>query len=464
MLIEPSVTSIVLDMAFIPDLSTCPADITVSRAEFAREVKSREPVDIVRNIGDPADAAYFFSEIAGARRPLTIIHYWFADGLPVATEELPVGASDRWRTWSSKGSAKGNASQWEVLVVEKESGCILASKSIRALEPDTPVNGASPEQAQQAFTELRNTFGLRASEFSIDLYKPGIALIESTRSFVRGVLQAALADLSIDAEFDPETLTALQFSARLQPFDPAEIHCEHRECTPAPVCKVSVGQCKRLRDTRDCSSCEFRNPLNNRCVSEAVDPLCEAARKRQNERYEVARNACIAQAKHEKRECDHLNAQALNSCQIESGFEESACESVKTSLGALQSNTPLAIISARAQAKGSLTANFSNFMLADNLDALKMDMSLQSGLQLDGDLYFEPTGADTPLTKCVVAWSKPFSSRLSGTPTFRSLVSDFEHRPDMLTAHWSGIRRQHPGPALTSRVPVCEPPATTGQL
>ncbi len=42
-LIDSSVTSIALDLAFIPALSTCPADVTVSRAEFASDIDSREP-------------------------------------------------------------------------------------------------------------------------------------------------------------------------------------------------------------------------------------------------------------------------------------------------------------------------------------------------------------------------------------------------------------------------------------
>jgi len=438
-LIESSATSIALDLAFIPDLSTCPADITISRAEFARDVKSREPVGITRNLGGVVDAGYFYTEITGATHPMTIIHYWFADGLPVAVEELPVGASERWRTWSSKGAANSGASQWEVLVVEKESGCILTSKSIRKLEPETPATTVSPDQARQAFTQFREEFIRRTSGFSIIHDKPGIVLIETRRSFLREVLQASLAGLSIDAAFDPPTLSSLQFSAQLQSFDPANITCEHRDCSPVPVCKVSLNPCKRLRDTRDCSSCQFRNPLNNRCVSEAVDPLCEAARKRQNARYDDERNACINHAENAKRECDRLNAQVFSSCQIESGFEESACEAVKTSLKALETNAPLAIVRARVQPKGNLTANFSNFILADNLDGLKLDMSLQSRLQLEGDLYFEPTPVNGPLSKCIAAWSTPFVSGLTGTGAFRSLLSEFEQGPDMLTADWSGF-------------------------
>ena len=331
-MIDPSVTSIALDLAFIPDLSTCPADVTVSRAEFARDIESREPVDIAGDINNAEDVGYFYSEIAGAKRPLTIIHYWFADGLPMVAQELEVGPSERWRTWSSKGATNSDASQWEVLVVEKESGCILASKSIHTLESETPVTRVSQDQARQTFTELQDAFSRRTPGFSIINGKPGIALIEVRRPFLRDVLQASLSDLSIDAEFDGSGLPVLPFSAQVQPFDAENIMCEHRACSPTPVCKTSLTQCKRIRDTRDCSSCQFRNPLNNRCVSEAVDPLCEAARNRQNARYDKERSICISRAESAKRECDRLNAQVFRSCQIEAGFEESTCESVKSGL------------------------------------------------------------------------------------------------------------------------------------
>ena len=69
------------------------------------------------------------------------------------------------------------------------------------------------------------------------------------------------------------------------------------------------------------------------------------ARKRQNARYDSERAVCISRAEKAKQECDRLNAQALRSCQIESGFEESACESAKSSLKAFNQEKPLADVS-----------------------------------------------------------------------------------------------------------------------
>ena len=438
-LIDSPVTSIALDLSFIPDLSTCPADVTVSRAEFARDVQSREPVGIARSIGNPADASYFYSEIAGAKRPLTIIHYWFADGLPREVAELPVGPSERWRTWSSNNAPDSKVSQWEVMVVEKESGCILASKSIRKLESDKLITRVNEIQAQESFDEYKSAFNRRTGEFSSAAVKPGIALVEVKRPFLKHVLQSSLADLNLDAGFDSESLSELRFSAQLQAFDSGDIVCEHRDCVRAPLCKINLVQCKRLRDTRDCSSCQFRNPLNNRCVSEAVDPLCEASRNRQNARYEVERNTCISHAENAKRECDLLNIQAYESCLIESGFNESACENVKAGLEAMKSHQPLASIEARTHSDGNLSAHFSNFLIEGDLERLKFDMGIQSNLALTGDLSFRPLGDDLPLANCIGAWSAPFRSRFTSSPQISNLLSDLVQTPDMLTAHWSGF-------------------------
>lgn len=438
-LVDSSMTSIALDLSFIPDLSTCPADVTVSRAEFVHDVQSREPVGIASHMNSTIDVRYFYTVIAGAKRPLTIIHYWFADGLPLTVEELPVGPSERWRTWSAKGESGGHSSRWEVLVVEKESGCILASKAIRTIEKEPPIKEVNEVQAGKTFAKLKNAFDQRTSGFSILDDKPGIALIEVRRPFLQEVLQASLADLNIDAEFDEFTSPVLQYSAQLRAFDTNEIVCEYRDCPAAPLCKANLTQCKRLRDTRDCSSCQFRNPLNNRCISEAIDPLCEAARNRQNARYDRERAACISAAENAKQECDQLNAQVLRSCQIESGFEESVCESVKTSLEAFNQELPLAGVSAQANASGKLSAHFSNFLIEGDLEQLKLDVNLHSILQLDGRLNFKPASDIQPLDICVAAWNAPFESRFAITSPFKNLLSNFQLDQGMLTAQWSGF-------------------------
>jgi len=439
MLIESDITTIVLDLSFIPDLSTCPADITVSRAEFATGIESREPVGIVSDMNEAAEIQYFYSEIAGAMRPMTIIHYWFSEGQPIAVKELAVEPSERWRTWSARGTEIVDTKFLEVLVVEKESGCILLSRTIRSFEPETPVTHVDQVQARQTFTALREQFHAKVNDFSIFESKPTIALIESKRPFLGDVLQRALADLSIEAGIDNSALIPLEFTSGLQPFEAGDIVCAHRKCPPPPGCKANIANCKRLRDTRNCSSCLFRNPLNNRCVSEAVDPLCEAARTRQNARYDNERAACVENAEATKLECDQLNAQALRSCQIEAGFEGSVCESIKNSMQDLENGAPLATVSATAKSTGTISAVFSNFRIEGDLEGLKLDMVLKPDLQLDGKLSFSPADITRPLANCIGAWNGPFTSKFSATPEVNNLLTHLVESSKDLTASWSGF-------------------------
>jgi len=439
MLIESDITTIALNLSFIPDLSTCPADITVSRAEFATGIESREPVGIVSDMNEASEIQYFYSEVAGAKRPMTIIHYWFSEGQPIAVKELAVEPSERWRTWSARGTETIDTKFLEVLVVEKESGCILLSRAIRSFEPETPVTRVDQAQARQTFAALREQFHAKVNDFSIFESKPTIALIETKRPFLGDVLQHALADLSIETGIDRSALLPLEFKSGLQPFETGDIVCEHRKCPPPPGCKANIADCKRLRDTRDCSSCLFRNPLNNRCVSEAVDPLCEAARTRQNARYDNERAACIENAEASKLECDQLNAQALRSCQIEAGFEGSVCESIKNSMQDLENGAPLATVSATAKPTGTISAVFSNFRIEGDLEGLKLDMVLKPDLQLEGKLSFRPADITRPLANCIGAWSGPFTSKFAATPEVNNLLTQLVESSNNLTASWSGF-------------------------
>ncbi|NOR20517.1 MAG: hypothetical protein GQ538_10575 [Xanthomonadales bacterium] len=439
MLIESSITTIALDLSFIPDLSTCPADVTVSRGAFASGIELREPVGVAHQISAATDIRYFYSEIAGARQPLTIIHYWFADGLPVSVQELAVGESERWRTWSARDQEHATAKRLEVLVVEKESGCILYSRTIRSVAPEASAAGVDQTQANKTYATFSEKFKERVFGFSISAEKPEIALIEVRRPFLGKVIQAAMEDLSIDAEFDTSSITTLQYSSRLRPFELESVACEQRSCAEAQVCNANLVQCKRLRDTRNCSSCLFRNPLNNRCVSEAIDPICEAARNRQNIKYDVNRRICISNAEASKVECDQLNAQIARSCQIEAGFEGSICESIKSSVQSLQNGAPLALVSAETRSSGTLRASFSNFRIDGDLESLKLDMILRSELELAGDLHFSPANIVRPLAECITAWSGPFKIRFIATPEVNSLLTTFQAGTSELTASWSGF-------------------------
>jgi len=438
-LIDSNVTTIAVDMNFKADLSTCPADIEVSRAVFAHKIVNREPVGVAGNITDLENLQNFYSEISGANRPMTIIHYWFVNGQPLAAKELAVGPSERWRTWSTIGPVESTATHWKVLVVEKESGCILHSLSARSL--NAPVVSQTDETDDlPTFTSLQRAFNARTKGFSISEDKPEVALVEIRRAFLQDVFKASLDDLEIEAEFSQDALSQLQFTADLQLFETTDIVCEKRDCPASPrACTATVTHCKRLRDTRDCSSCLFYNPLNNRCVSQDVDPICEAARNRQNMKYDSDRAACIANVEAVNRDCAKFNEQSARSCELESGIETSTCEIVKTGLEALPIGSGLASVTADTKTHGKLRAVFNRFRIEDDFSRLKLDMALDSDLEVTGELTFNPGNIPAPLKACINAWNGPFASRAVAETSTNSILTNVEAGEASLIANWSGF-------------------------
>ena len=438
-LIDTNVTTIAVDMNFKADLSTCPADIEVSRAVFAHKIINREPVGVAGNIASLESLQNFYSEISGAKRPMTIIHYWFADGQPLAVKELAVGPSERWRTWSTIGPTESTAAHWKVLVVEKESGCILHSLSARSLD-ESVVSETDETANSPTFTSLQRAFNARTKGFSISEDKPEVALVEVRRAFLQNVFRASLDDLQIEAEFSHDALSQLQFTADLQPFETTDIVCEQRDCPASPrACTATVTHCKRLRDTRDCSSCLFYNPLNNRCVSQDVDPICEAARTRQNEKYDADRAACIANVEAVNRDCAKFNEQAARSCELESGIETSTCEIVKAGLETLPTETEFASVSADTKTHGKLRAVFTGFRIEDDFSRLKLDLALKSDLEVTGELKFSPGNIPAPLEACINAWNGPFASRALAETSTNSILTNVEAGAASLVANWSGF-------------------------
>ncbi len=438
-LIEPSRTSILLDLSFVPDLAVCPADIKVSRAVFSRAIKNREPVDISSNLDDVEDLNFFYSEISGATRPMTIIHYWFADGQPVAVEELPIGQSERWRTWSSRGDTVKSATHWRVLVVEKESGCILRSQSIRTQVTDEPENLIQQDQSLGSFAAYRTAFKNRTADFPALSDKQNKVLIQIRRGYLKQVFQSAISDLQIETAFDQTDLPAKHHAADLLSFDSNDIVCEDQKCANPLVCTVNIAHCKRVRDTRECSSCLFRNPLNNRCLRIAEDPICVAAKSRQNAIYQQDYEACIAAAQSAQDDCQQLNNLIARSCEIETRAEKSACEATKIELSLLKPGAVLAHATADSRVSGQLSMLFSNFKISDDFRQLQQSITLKSRISVRGQLEFQSNNTDWLLGSCINAWSAPFNSRaLSSTP-LNSMLTALNSIDDVFTATWSGL-------------------------
>jgi hypothetical protein len=436
-LIEPSITSIALDLEFIPSISTCPADIHVSRSTFANEIRAREPIGIARLVDDLGEMRYFFTEISGASRSTAVVHYWFADGKPVAVEELPVEPSFRWRTWSSK-TIDRTAGNWEVIVVEKSTGCILHSLALRTDIQGEATAATETSPASSTFAQLLNEFEGRVAEFSILEDKPEVALVEVPRDFLSEVLHASLKDIHINVDFDISGRASRQVSGVLQPLAAGNIVCTERECSARRECTTGFTQCARRRDTRDCNTCLFRNPLNGRCVNEGVDPICEAARTIRNNRYAAEMELCLNREATAKSDCESLRSQEIRSCKIEAATEKSACEAGREVVEVNADAAAYATVSGQVRTTGGLRAIYSSFELGEDLSDLRLNLGFSAALDLEGTVSFNPRSGLGQLGTCIAAWKGLYRAKVVMPLAASSMIGSVETDGAALVTNWSG--------------------------
>jgi hypothetical protein len=436
-LIEPGLTSIALDLEFIPNISECSSDVYVSRSTFASEIRNREPIGIERLLNEGENESHFFTEISGATRSTSIIHYWFADGEPVALEELQVEPSSRWRTWSTKRIDHNQARNWEVIVVEKETGCILHSQAIHS---DPAINRATsdPGTVRVAYDQLQTEFERRVSSFSILKKRPDIALIEVPRSFLTSVLHASLKDIHIVVNFDVESPAIEKLNGRLRPFSAEDIYCEARECSSQQQCTSGFTQCVRQRDNRDCTRCLFHNPLNNRCLNEGTDPICEAAKAAQNVINDANRDSCIEQEQVDHQNCQRLVAQQLQSCEIEAASEKSACDAGLETVREFSDTPTFADVELQIESSGGLSSIFSGFEIEGELENIRLKLGFAGAMYLKGSIRFAPRQNLGPLTSCMNAWQKSFEGKVAMPYLGSSMIGTIDSGRSYLETNWSG--------------------------
>lgn len=122
-------------------------EIEIARAQFASEVREREPVDQGEGLTTAQDPIYFFTEVKNAAGE-TITHRWIHDGEVVAEVPLNVG-SNSWRTWSSKEMLPEWGGEWTVEVLDSQ-GNVISEESITIESAGAEVQEAdySPEEDQ----------------------------------------------------------------------------------------------------------------------------------------------------------------------------------------------------------------------------------------------------------------------------------------------------------------------------
>jgi hypothetical protein len=101
------------------------ANLRVVDFVVAREIVEREPVDVSETFSFADGNAYAFARIANDGEPTEVSFVWFHRDAIYAAVEMTIGASPRWRTWSSAELQPG---PWRVQLVGAD-GLIIAENS-----------------------------------------------------------------------------------------------------------------------------------------------------------------------------------------------------------------------------------------------------------------------------------------------------------------------------------------------
>lgn len=429
-LVQPDTTRFALELSFVPRLAGCAPSVSLTRSTFARRVEGREPVEPVRLPREAGDLQHFYTEIAGAREPLTVVHWWFADGQPVAVEELPVEPSARWRTWSSNTVDDPRARNWSVLVFEQDSGCLLTATAARL---DHGVDAEADLDAAAVLADFD-----RATA-ALPLPDSGAVRASLAPGFLRQAVGQALRDVHLELSFDVSGIPTRNFVGHLSPFDANRVRCGISQCEASGQCVADLGQCVRQRDNRECSTCLFRNPLNNRCVNEGEDPVCVAARDSRNKRFEREREACLAEQEAARLDCEQRQRQELESCHIEAAAERNACEAARAFLASYDRRQAFAGVTSEVDTSGRLDLVYSELAMHDGPAQLEARLALRADLALDGTVRFEPEAELGPLQQCISNWNTGFRSRAVTPRRSHRLVVPMVTDGESWVSEWPGF-------------------------
>lgn len=98
--------------------------ITVARASICTSIVDHEPQGSSDVFTKGIRKIYCFSEIAGAKDPVTIIHKWYYEYQLVGSVGLRVKAA-RWRTFSTKVITPKSIGKWKVEIVNGSTDKVL---------------------------------------------------------------------------------------------------------------------------------------------------------------------------------------------------------------------------------------------------------------------------------------------------------------------------------------------------
>lgn len=439
-LVEPAHTTVALDLEYVPGISHCETDFSISRSAFARRIVDREPRDALPQIDHGAREWHYFTEVAGARRSLTLLHYWFADGHPVSITELPVEASARWRTWSTMAITPGAARQFEVFAVDRDSGCI-AGRDIIRVQP-APLAGESggesgPTDRHEAVAGYQAQFRRLTADFPATRGRQDVGVIELSSAFLAVALNQALSGARFPLDFTLPETTERPVSGALVAFAGTGDPCEMRDCRVQTECQVDFSRCQRKQDTRDCRICLFRNPLNNRCMDQRVDTDCEARKDSLNARYEIEWKTCMAREEAAQRECVSPDREAIEDCERKAREDRAACRQNWDVLR--QTPGPFVEVTGQHRVEGRLSLVYSDLQIVGNLATLKAQITVEPEMEVVGELSLVPTRDLPPVAGCGWSGHEAFTSRIEGPQPSRRVAGAISETGDALSANWAGM-------------------------
>ncbi len=379
---------------------------------------------------------------ASASAPVDVLNYGYADGVATGVQQ---------GEWTGPDGAIPTPPgvhvnrEWRVYQVDGGNGCLLRIAS--APETGQP----SPAEGPLGFPALQQAFERRVAVVSPSADLDAPMRIELRREFLAAALQATLADQVLAVETPASPGRDGTHRATVSNLSTDALGCSMTACSQQRQCTVNHEQCPLERDTRDCRSCQLRNPLNNRCLSEVEDAACVQAREARNRRLEVERTQCIEIEVAARDACVALREQETESCRADREDRLAACRGKITALERL-AGVPGARgeVLATGEVEGTLDVVFLGFSVDPQLSRLRQGIALGADLAVKGDLQFTTDASLAGALPCTRAWTGDYAGYAELRREETHLVAGLEPRDDRLVAEWSGLVR----PIVLSPSPV----------
>ena len=113
--------------ALVRDSRAEEPEYLLGRFVVCMKIRDREPLGITDTFDKDTSKVYLFIEMTDVAKETNIKIQWLFEGKEAAIIDLPIGKSNRWRTYSSKviGKRHGN---WEVRLLDSQDRLLKTLK------------------------------------------------------------------------------------------------------------------------------------------------------------------------------------------------------------------------------------------------------------------------------------------------------------------------------------------------